>query len=110
MIADPVYPVVALTIGLMAAFVWGCVLARSIGAWRRGYEHRASYVLMAGTAFIASLGTLASSIGFAMQRHLIPEFVPADFMSFLASVGRGALLMGGLIILTHYRPPKQDKP
>ena len=107
MIDDPTFPVVALAIGSAASLVWGAVLYRSIRAWRAGSEHRASYVLMAGTAFIASLGTLASSIGFAIQRGVIPEFVPADAMSFLASVGRGALLMGGLIILTHYRPPKE---
>ena len=108
MIDDPTFPVVALAIGFAAALVWALVLYRSVRAWRAGSEHRASYVLMAGVAFTASLGTLASSIGFAIQRGVIPEFVPADFMSFLASVGRGALLMGGLIILTHYRPPKES--
>lgn len=106
-VEDPTFPIVALAIGCAAALVWGVVLYRSVRAWRSGVEHRASYVLMAGIAFTASLGTLASSIGFAIQRGLIPEFVPPDAMSFLASVGRGALLMGGLIILTHYRPPKE---
>jgi hypothetical protein len=64
-------------------------------------------VLMAGTAFAASLGTLSSAIGFAVQRGALPELMPQDVWSFLASVGRGAILMGGLIILTHYRPPER---
>jgi hypothetical protein len=107
MIPDPVFPIVAVATASLAALVWAVVLARSARAWGRGVEHRSSYVLMAGTAFIASVGTLASSVGFAMQRGLLPEFVSPDAMSFVASVGRGALLMAGLILVTHYRPPER---
>jgi hypothetical protein len=108
MIADPTLPIVALAVGASAAAVWSVVLYRSAHAWRTGIEHRSSYVLMAGTAWLASIGTLASAIGFAMQRGAIPEIVPPDLMSLIASIGRGALLMGGLIIVTHYRPPEKS--
>ena len=107
MIPDPTLPVVALAVGLAATAVWSVVLVRSVHAWRTGIEHRSSYVLMSGIAWMASMGTLASAIGFAMQRGAIPDTAPPDFMSFLASVGRGALLMGGIIIATHYRPPER---
>lgn len=109
MIPAPILPVVALVTGSMAAVIWAVVLVRSVRAWLDGVEHRASYVLMAGTAFLASVGTLASAIGYAIQRGAIPEIVPPDLMSFIASVGRGALLMGGLILVTHYRPPKAEE-
>jgi hypothetical protein len=105
MIPDPTLPVVALAIGAAAAAVWSVVLVRSVRAWRAGIEHRASYVVMAGTAWLASIGTLASAVGFAIQRGAIPEVVPPDLMTLIASIGRGALLTGGLVIVTHYRPP-----
>ncbi len=107
MIGDPLVPVVALTTGALAALVWSVVFCRSVNALRRGVEHRKSYVLMSGTALIASVGTLASSVGFAIQRGAIPEFIPPDVLSVVASAGRGALLMAGLILVTHYRPPQK---
>jgi hypothetical protein len=107
MIPDPTLPVVALLVGGSATAVWSVVLFRSLRAWRSGIEHRSSYVVMAGTAWLASIGTFASAVGFAIQRGTLPEVVSPDLMSLVASMGRGALLMGGLVIVTHYRPPER---
>ena len=109
MIPDPTLPIVALAVGGAATAVWSVVLYRSVRAWYSGIELRSSYVVMAGTAWLASLGTLASAVGFAIQRGAIPEIVSPDLMSLVASMGRGALLMGGLVIVTHYRPPEHKE-
>lgn len=92
--------------GALAVVIWSVVLARSLADWRRMAERRVTWVMMAGTALLASIGTLASSIGYGMQQGVIFLDVPQPAFSFIASVGRGALVMAGLIVLTHARPPK----
>ena len=109
MIADPAFPVIGLVVGSAAVGVWSLVLVRSLWAWRTVEERRASYVVMAGTAFLASIGTLASAVGFAVQRGVLELAVNPDVLSAIASMGRGALLTGGLIVATHYRPGA-DRP
>jgi hypothetical protein len=107
MIEQPVWPVVAIITGAAAVVVWGIVLVRALRAAAHHVEHRAVWPVMAITAFVASVGTLASAIGFAAQRGLIEYPIPADWLSAIASIGRGALLMAGIIVLTHYRPPER---
>lgn len=106
MIGEQALPVLALTIATGAVVVWGWVFFRTIKAYVAGSEHRLVWLTMAVGALLASVGTLASAIGFAVQRGFLPSVVPPDTWSFIASMGRGALLMAGLIVLTHYRPPK----
>ena len=63
--------------------------------------------MMAGTALLASIGTLASSIGYGMQQGVIVLDIPQPWFSLIASMGRGALLAAGAIVLTHTRLPKE---
>lgn len=109
MIAQHALPILALTVGAAAVAIWGLVLVRTVRAYATRIEQRLVWLTMAIGAFLASTGTLASAIGFAIQRGFLPEMLPPDFWSFIASVGRGALLMSGLIVLTHYRPPQVDR-
>jgi hypothetical protein len=104
-IDQPVIPVVGMVTGTAAVVIWALVLVRSLAAFVDNVEHRATFVMMAGAALLASVGSLASSIGYAIQRGVIAVDVPPDALSFIASLGRGALLMAGLIVATHYRPP-----
>lgn len=92
--------------GALAVVIWSVVLARSLADWRRMAERRVTWVMMAGTAFLASVGTLSSSIGFGIQSGVLAVDLSQPALSFIASVGRGALVMAGLIVLTHARPPK----
>ena len=108
MIADPILPVIAIATGVLATVIWTVVFGRSLRALGEGTEHRKQFVLMAATAWLASIGALSSSLGYATQLGLIGWSVPLDAMTFVASVGRGALFMGGLIVLTHYRPPRKE--
>jgi hypothetical protein len=98
-----------LVTGLAAVAIWTIVFVRSVLDWSRRDERRVTWLVMAGTALLAAIGTLASSIGFGMQVGVIHLDIPQFLFSFIASVGRGALLMAGLIVLTHARPPKVSK-
>lgn len=95
-----------LATGAAAVTIWTVVFVRSLRDWRHHDERRVTWVMMAGTALLASIGTLASSIGYGMQQGVLFLDVPQPLFSFIASVGRGALIMAGLIVLTHARPPK----
>jgi hypothetical protein len=106
-IAEHALPILALTTSALAVAVWGVVFVRSVRAYVTHIEHRLVWMTMAIGASLASIGTLSSAIGFSIQRGFLPEFLPMDVWAFIASVGRGALLMAGLIVLTHYRPPKR---
>jgi hypothetical protein len=98
----PVY--LGLLSGTAAVAIWSVVFVRIIRDWKHQDERRLGWVMMAGTALLASVGTLASSIGYGMQQGVIYLDVPQPMFSFIASVGRGALIMAGLIVLTHARP------
>lgn len=92
--------------GSLATLIWSVVFVRSLREWRHHQERRATWVLMAGTALLASIGALSSSIGYGMQQGVLEVAVPQPVFSFVASVGRGALLAAGFIVLTHARPPE----
>ena len=102
---DPRFPILALVTGFGAMLVWGIVMVRAVWAWRVGIEHRGmAWLIMPLGAFLAALGTVASAIGFAAQRGLVIINIDPDALSLVSSMGRGALLMSGLIVLAHYRP------
>jgi hypothetical protein len=98
-----------LATGAAAVCIWTVVFIRTLRDWRVNVERRATWVLMAGTALLASIGTLSSAIGYGMQQGVIWLDIPQPLFSFIASVGRGALLAAGAIVLTHARPPKVPK-
>jgi energy-converting hydrogenase Eha subunit E len=102
---DTRFPYLALITGIAATIMWGVVLFRSIRARREGMEHRgAAWFVMPLSAFIVSIGTLASALGFAIQRGAIDIDISSDTLSLIASMGRGALAAAGAIVLASYRP------
>ena len=100
---------VGLIVGAIAVSLWLIVFARTIVDFRHGDERRVSWVLMSGTALMAAIGALSSSIGYGMQVGVIHLDVPQPMFSFIASVGRGALLAAGAIVLTHRIPVRRTK-
>jgi ABC-type transport system involved in cytochrome c biogenesis permease subunit len=102
---DPRFPYLAILTGLGSMLAWGLVLVREFWAVRYGVERRgSSWLIMPISAFLVSIGTLASAIGFAILRGVITLDIDPDTLSIVSSMGRGALLMAGLIVLTNYRP------
>jgi len=95
--------------GAAAVCIWSVVFIRTMRDWSRHEERRVTWALMAGTALLASIGTLSSAIGYGMQSGVIFLDIPQPLFSFVASVGRGALLAAGAIVLTHARPPRVTK-
>ena len=102
---DTRFPLLAIMTGLGSTVAWGLVLVREFWAVRHGVERRgSSWLIMPISAFLVSIGTLASAIGFAIVRGVIQLDIDVDTLSVISSMGRGALLMAGLIVLTSYRP------
>ena len=104
---DPRLPIIALLTGSASAVIWALVLVREFLALRQGKERRgASWLIMPLSAFIVSIGTLASALGFAAQRGVVVIAVSGDTLSLIASMGRGALLAAGIIVFLTLRPPR----
>jgi hypothetical protein len=100
---------VALASGAAAVTLWSVVFGRTLLDVRHRSERRASWVLMAATALLASLGTFASAIGYAIQTGVLGLDWSQPALSMVASIGRGALLMAAALVLTHARPPKESR-
>ena len=106
-LGDPHLPWLAIGTGAASSLVWLLVLLREAIAIRRHQERRRTpYLIMPLAAFIVSVGTLASAIGFAMQRGTVTIDINPDTLSLIASMGRGAMLAAGVIVLATLRPPK----
>jgi hypothetical protein len=94
----------SLLLGAAALIVWALVLVRSWKAMR--HERRAYWIAMPITGFLTALGLTATAIRFGQSLCLGSAIIDADVLTALANMGRGAILTAGLIVLTHYRPPK----
>lgn len=106
---EPVYPLVGIATGFLAVILWGLLMVQVLVARHGGRERRAAWVLMAGTAFLASLGGLAAAIGSAQTIGTVPAIVPYYALIFMTNVGRGALAMAALILLVGYGMPHDHK-
>lgn len=96
----------ALIVSGAAVLVWGALMGRVVTGSR---EPRVAFLAMPAVGLVASIGTFASALGYGMSSGLIPDgALPSDWLTFVASMGRGALLMGGLMVLLSYHPPKGD--
>jgi hypothetical protein len=94
---------IALGTGLTAIMAWLLLLIRMAVAYLRREERRSYIMMMPVVGFLASLGGFASALGFALgSGWSIP--IERDTITQIASMGRGALFMGGLLALGFYRP------
>ena len=103
-------PSLALITGACATLVWFVVVLRVLEAIARRKEHRTTYIGLIIMGLLVALGTLASALGSAMVRGEIVLDIDRDTISLIASMGRGALLMAGVIVLTTYHPSYKAKP
>ena len=104
MIGQPVVPVIALATAVAAIVAWSWVLVRSLRAMQIHHERRPMWVVMPISALVVSIGTLASAIGLAQFAGTIDLAIDADTLGIISSMGRGALLMAGVIAAATYRP------
>jgi hypothetical protein len=92
--------VTAVVIALAALAVWLLVLLRALLCRECRPEAKSAFLVMAVTGLVASIGTTASGIGFAMRNGILAVPIDPTTLSLIASMGRGALFAAGLIILT----------
>ena len=85
----------------VAVLLWAVFLVRVVVALGRHREKRHMMIAMAAVGLLASLGGLASALAGAHMVDLISA-LPTETLLLVASMGRGALLMGGLMLLLTY--------
>jgi hypothetical protein len=100
-------PYVALAVGFGACLGWSVAFGLVIANRARGVERRAVFAMMCGTALLASIGATASAWGYAQGTGVVPV-IDRNVIALLGSIGRGALLMASLIVITHGLPRKDS--
>jgi len=94
----------ALAVSVIAATIWVVLLVRMVLAMKLGRERRPYILAMPMVGLLASIGTLASAIGFGIQTGVLEVDISGEALTLVASMGRGALLMGGVVALGYYHP------
>ena len=94
----------ALASSAIAVTIWLVLLVRMVLAMKRGRERRPYILAMPMVGLLASIGTLASAIGIGIQTGVLEVDISREALTLVASMGRGALLMGGVVALTYYHP------
>lgn len=100
--------IAALAISSAAALIWLSLLVVVVGSLARKVEGRVLIVVMPLVGLLASIGTLASAIGFGISSGVLDLAVSTQSLTLVASMGRGGLLMGGVIALGFYRPESRN--
>ncbi len=92
----------AIITSLGAITVWGVLFVRTVRHRKhkeRRREWHAMWTTLVLVGLLASLALLATADRLAQQQGYVITILPAEALTFIASVGRGALLMGGLLVL-----------
>lgn len=100
-----VFGAIFVSAGAIIAWLW--LLVKMAICNHRRDERRPAQLAMPFVGLVASIGTLSSALGFAKQLGYIDIGISNEAISLIASMGRGALLMGGIIALVYYHPPKE---
>ena len=94
----------ALVTGAVALVAWTAVAARA-WTWNRLNRSRVVRPMVTPVALtIVSLGALATGYGYAQGHLLLPVQLPTDLLTFVGSVGRGALAMAGIYAVLNDEP------
>ena len=96
-------PLIAIGASVIAIIAWGLVLVRSL----LERDQRKLSLMMPVTALMASLGTLASALGFAQYAGVIDISISPQVLALVSSMGRGALAAAGIIVLTEQEMYRQ---
>lgn len=91
----------AIIISLLAIASW---IAVGWQTWRYRAQvvHSAVWQVSCVAGLMASIGSLASALAFASARGEIPVQLDPIALSFVASMGRGALIMGAVIAFSYF--------
>jgi hypothetical protein len=103
--------ILAFLLSAASMFVWSVLFGMHLRHRIHHEERRLGNGGMYLVGLIASVGFFASAWAFGIREGVAPV-VSLEFLAFTASVGRGALFMGGvalLVINTHQHPVSQRK-
>jgi len=93
----------AIAISALSCLIWIALLIRTLRSRHQDTERRMVSLIMPFVGLVASVGTLSSAIAYAAA--LSPEInLGPEALTLVASMGRGALLMGGLMAFALYAP------
>lgn len=85
-------PLVAVGLAAVNIGLWASVMAVAVIDWRHYHDDRAARgVLLAMVLLAAAIGSLASAVGY----YQVEMGYDPWFSALLASVGRGAVVVGG---------------
>lgn len=101
---DPSAVYVAIIVSTMSVGIWMVLALRMVWFVAHGHERRPFILAMPAVGLLAAVGTLASAVGFGISSGIIHLDIPQALLTMVASMGRGGLLMGGVIALAYYRP------
>lgn len=93
----------AMLVSAFSVGVWSVLMVRMVLTVASRREQRPFILAMPVVGLTASLGTLASAVAFWSAMEPTVDF-NGEILSLVASMGRGGLLMGGVIALAYYRP------
>jgi hypothetical protein len=92
-------------VSVSSAIVWVSLFIMNIRMTKKNRRDRPLIVLMPIVGFIVSVGSLGSIAGaFYIMRY----GESSTALAALAAIGRGALLMGGIIGFMYYRQERHD--
>ena len=100
----------AIMVSSVAVLIWIALLIRMAKSFGCHSERRPFMMAMPVVGLVAAVGTLASGIGFGISSGVIDLDIPKTTLTLVASMGRGALLMGGAIALAYYHPAESKAP
>lgn len=95
----------ALVIGIASAIAWSIVLVRYLAWYRARRLRRSLELVMPIVGILAAVGSLASALGYASQLGYVGP-LPLELLTLAASMGRGALFAGALVVLATIHPPE----
>lgn len=87
-------------ISSISVLIWFSFLVLNIKSMSNHEERRPMMFAMPIVGLLTSLGTLASVSAFLYITHVEPTTPP--ILALIAAIGRGALLMGGVVGLMYY--------
>lgn len=96
-------PYTAIIISALASLIWIALLVRTVRSRYRDQERRVISLVMPIVGLMASLGTLSSAFAYLVAVSPDIEIGP-EGLTLVASMGRGALLMGGIMAFALYGP------
>ena len=91
--------VLSLIAGIAAVAIWATYLLKTAHSMYASLDERRSFLAMGVVGLTAAVGALASAVYFAAKRNGFT--VDENVLLLLGSMGRGALVMGGVIVLLH---------